>query len=100
MEEVTEIDKVFRSFDKDQSGNIDSVELKDAMSALGIYVSKDSLKKLMEKADKDGSGTIEEKEFQSLMAELIHMRDSKQEIEKAYRMYDEEDTGKLELSHL
>ena len=54
----------------------------------------------MEKADKDGSGTIEEKEFQSLMAELIHMRDSKQEIEKAYRMYDEEDTGKLELSHL
>ena len=62
-EEIFEIDKVFRLFDKDQSGNIDANELKDAMTALGIYTDKDSLKKLMNKADKDGSGTIEEKEF-------------------------------------
>ena len=100
VEEVHEIDTIFRTFDKDQSGNIDSMELKDAMSALGIYVTKESLKKLMEKADKDGSGTIEEKEFQSLMAELITMRDIKWEVEKAYRMYDEEDIGAIDLKNL
>ena len=63
MEEVHEIDKVFHSFDKDKSGNIDAGELKDAMAALGIYVDREKLKHMMEKADKDGSGTIEEKEF-------------------------------------
>lgn len=60
-------------FDKDGSSTIDANELKDAMSALGIYAKdKDTLKKLMEKADKDGSGVIELAEFMSLMAELIH----------------------------
>ena len=67
-EETNEILKVFTLFDKDNSGNIDSAELKDAMRALGIYVNKESLKKLMEKADKDGSGSIERPEFLSLMA--------------------------------
>lgn len=77
-EECVEINKVFSLFDKDGSGTIDAWELKDAMRALGIFVSnKDEQKKLMEKADKDGSGTIEESEFLSLMAELIHKRDSK-----------------------
>ena len=37
-----EILKVFKLFDKDNSGNIDSSELKDAMRALGIYVSKEN----------------------------------------------------------
>lgn len=73
LEECDEIKKVFDLFDKDGSGTIDANELKDAMSALGLFA-KDigDLKKLMEKADKDGSGAIEENEFLSLMAELIH----------------------------
>jgi Ca2+-binding EF-hand superfamily protein len=75
LEELEEIDKVFHLFDKDGSGNIDSNELKDAMTALGIYCNKEQLRKFMDKADKDGSGTIEDKEFQSLMAELINRRD-------------------------
>ena len=54
----------------------------------------------MEKADKDGSGTIEEPEFLSLMAELIHKRDSKREVEKAFRMYDDDDNGTIDLTNL
>jgi Ca2+-binding EF-hand superfamily protein len=41
MEEVSEIKEAFSLFDKDQSGNIDVVELKDAMKALGIYMNKE-----------------------------------------------------------
>jgi centrin-1 len=99
-EECNEIIKVFTLFDKDNSGNIDSSELKDAMRALGIYVTKESLKKLMEKADKDGSGSIECPEFLSLMAELIDKRDPKREVEKAFRMYDDDDGGTIDLNNL
>ena len=99
-EETNEILKVFTLFDKDNSGNIDSNELKDAMRALGIYVNKESLKKLMEKADKDGSGSIERPEFLSLMAELIEKRDPKREVEKAFRMYDDDDGGTIDLNNL
>jgi Ca2+-binding EF-hand superfamily protein len=59
-EECAEIHKVFNLFDKDGSGTIDALELKDAMRALGIFVAnREEQKKYMEKADKDGSGTIE-----------------------------------------
>ena len=63
MEEVNEIQEAFSLFDKDMSGTIDVHELKDAMKALGIYMTKESSKTLMDKADKDGSGTIEINEF-------------------------------------
>ena len=99
-EEASEILKVFSLFDKDGSESIDSYELKDAMKALGIYVDKESLKKLMEKADKDGSGSIERPEFLSLMAELIERRDPKREVEKSFRMYDEDDGGTIDLGNL
>jgi len=54
----------------------------------------------MEKADKDGSGTIDQPEFVSLMAELIEKRNPKREVEKAFRMYDEDDGGTIDLANL
>ena len=54
----------------------------------------------MNKADKDGSGTIEWPEFLSLMAELIDKRDPKHEVSKAFRMYDEDDSGTIDLGNL
>ena len=46
-------------FDKDQSGSIDVVELKDAMKALGVFLNKDEIRDKMQKVDKDGSGAID-----------------------------------------
>ena len=54
----------------------------------------------MEKADKDGSGTIDQPEFVSLMAELIEKRNPKREVEKAFRMYDDDDGGTIDLANL
>lgn len=58
-EQKEEIDNAFLLFDRDNSGSIDIIELKDAMRALGIMQSKDKLKALMNKVDKDGSGSID-----------------------------------------
>lgn len=73
-EQRIEIENAFDLFDKDNSGSIDVVELKDAMRALGINQTKSAIKALMTKVDKDGSGAIDQNEFLALMAEQIELR--------------------------
>ena len=99
-EEVKEIKEAFDLFDKDQSLSIDVGELKDAMKALGIHLDKKQVKLLMEKADKDGSGSIDLEEFTSLMAEKIHARDTKDELKKAFWMYDDDEGGTIGFDNL
>ena len=48
---------------------------------------------MMKKVDKDGSGTIELVEFKRLMAERIGERNAEEEIKKAFRIYDDDDSG-------
>jgi centrin-1 len=54
----------------------------------------------MEKADKDGSGSIDLEEFTSLMAEKIHARDTKDELKKAFWMYDDDEGGTIGFENL
>lgn len=70
-EQKEEIVQAFYLFDKDKSNSIDIHELKDAMSALGIYMTKEETTGLMEKADKDGSGQLEMDEFIALMSQIL-----------------------------
>ena len=87
-------------FDKDQSNNIETEELKDAMRALGVQLNKEDLKTLMEKADKDGSGAIDFEEFLALMVQLIQYQNPKLEISKAFRMYDDDEGGTIDFNNL
>ncbi len=54
-----EIDDAFKLFDKDGSGNIDFYELRDAMRALGLQMTKDQVKEMMLKIDTDNNGFID-----------------------------------------
>jgi Ca2+-binding EF-hand superfamily protein len=99
-EQTDEIKSAFELFDRDESGNIDANELRDAMKALGIYLKKDAVKELMKTVDKDKSGTIEFVEFLELMQDKIRERNPVDELKKAFRIYDEDDTGKITFENL
>ena len=99
-EQEDEIRAAFNLFDKDGSGNIDIYELRDAMKALGVYLSKDKVKAMMKEVDRDGSGTVEYDEFRDLMKEKIKTRNSEEELRRAFRIYDEDDTGMIEFADL
>ena len=97
MEEYNEIVDAFNLFDKDGSNTIDVGELRDALKVLGIHMNLNEVKELMEKADKDGSGTIDLDEFLPLMASKFEARDQESEIATAFKAYDDDDNGRIEL---
>ena len=55
---VTDWQNCFRSFDTDNSGNIDKNELKTALSSFGYRLSDNLVGVLLRKYDRFGRGTI------------------------------------------
>ena len=92
--------QAFDLFDTDGSEKIDAKELKVAMRALGFEPKKEELKKMISDIDKDGSGQIDFAEFLDMMTQKMSERDSKEEILKAFRLFDDDETGKISLKNL
>merc|ERR1711991_476736 len=94
-EQKQEIKEAFDLFDTDGSGSIDSKELKVAMRALGFEPKKEEIQKMISDIDKDGNGDIDFEEFLGMMTAKMGERDSREEILKAFRLFDDDETGKI-----
>jgi centrin-1 len=81
-------------------GYIDSKELKVAMRALGFEPKKEEVKKMISEVDREGKGVIEFADFMELMTGKISERDPREEILKAFRLFDDDSTGKVSLKNL
>ena len=99
-EQRQEIKEAFDLFDTDGSGSIDSKELKVAMRALGFEPRKEEVKRMINEMDKDGSGTIDYPEFEEMMAAKMAERDPREEILKAFKLFDDDNTGKISFRNL
>merc|ERR1712202_98645 len=94
-EQLDEIREAFSLFDSDASGAIDVRELKAAMRALGFEVKNEELKKMVSDVDNDGNGTIEFVEFLGMMTGKMGEKDSREDIEKVFKMFDDDSTTKI-----
>ena len=99
-EQKQEVKEAFDLFDTDGSGSIDAKELKVAMRALGFEPKKEEVRRMIAEVDKDGSGTIEFPEFLDMMATKMAERDPREEILKAFRLFDDDETGKISFKNL
>merc|ERR1712162_79213 len=95
-----EIREAFDLFDTDGSGAIDAKELKVAMRALGFEPKKDEIRKMISDIDKDGDGTIDFDEFMMMMTAKMAEKDSREEIVKAFRLFDDDETGRITFKNL
>merc|ERR1711977_560225 len=91
-EQLDEIREAFSLFDGDQSGAIDIRELKAAMRALGFEVKNEELKKMVTDIDNDGNGTIEFSEFLMMMTAKMGEKDTREDIEKVFKLFDDDNT--------
>jgi len=87
-------------FDIEGTGTIDAKELKVAMRALGFEPSKEEIKQIIADADKEGDGNIEFEDFLNLMTLKYSERDPKDEIVKAFKLFDEDDSGRISFKNL
>merc|ERR1711927_102890 len=99
-EQVEEVREVFGLFDADQSGAIDCRELKGAMRALGFEVKNEELIKMVSDIDTDGNGTVEFKEFMGMMTGKMGEKDSREDIVKVFKMFDDDSTNKISFRNL
>lgn len=102
-----EIQEAFDLFDTDKDGAIDYHELKVAMRALGFDLKKPELLKLMRENDASGSGLMEWKDFERIctcftdtVTERVASRDPREEIRRAFALFDDDGTGKISLRNL
>merc|ERR1711977_521181 len=99
-EQMEEIREAFSLFDADASGAIDVRELKAAMRALGFEVKNEELKKMVSDVDNDGNGTIEFNEFLQIMTGKMGEKDSREDIEKVFKLFDDDSTNKISFRNL
>lgn len=79
---VVDWQNCFRSFDRDNSGNIDRNELKAALVQFGYNLTDDLIDTLMKKFDRAGRGTIYFDDFiQCCVSLQVYKLDSNQILE-------------------
>ncbi|XP_034969111.1 uncharacterized protein LOC118084009 [Zootoca vivipara] len=99
-EQKQEVREAFDLFDTDGSGTIDVKELKVAMRALGFEPKKEEVRKMVADIGKEGSGVIEFEDFLTMMTQKMSEKDTKEEILKAFRLFDDDGTGKISFKNL
>lgn len=99
-EQKQEVREAFELFDTDGSGNIDIKELKVAMRALGFEPKKEEIRKMIIDIGKEGSTHISFEDFLNMMTQKMSEKDSKEEILKAFRLFDDDGTGKISFKNL
>lgn len=99
-EQMEEIKEAFNLFDTNHSGTVDVREFKAAMRALGFELKKEEVKKMLSDIDKAPTEQITYEEFVSLTAHKMPDRDSKEEIMKVFKLFDEDDSGFITFRNL
>jgi len=101
-EEKRLIEKVFAIVDKDNSGSIDTNELKAMFAIFGVETDflSTAITRIMSNVDKDHDGMISPQEFYRLLSQKFEKGDPKKEIEEVFRRIDTKKDGKLDVEEL
>merc|ERR1711948_230638 len=100
VDEVEEMKEAFDLFDNDNSGAISVNELTAAMKSLGFDVKHAVVYNMVADLDSDGSGEIEFGEFLEVMCAKITDKNTMEEIDRVFKLFDKDRNGTLEADDL
>ncbi len=81
-------------------GHSQEISLQVAMRALGFEPRKEEIKKMVSEVDRDNSGRLTFDAFLALMGAKMAEKDTKEEILKAFKLFDDDETGKISFQNL
>merc|ERR1712151_1367357 len=99
-DEGEEIKEAFDLFDNDNSGAISVNELTSAMKSLGFDVKHAVVYNMVADFDSDGSGETEFGEFLDVMCAKITDKNTMEEIDRVFKLFDKDRNGTLEADDL
>lgn len=98
-EQVQEIREAFTLFDLDKDGMLTASEFKVALRSLGFELNKGDANKLFHD-NETSAGLMGWDDFHRILSERIAARDPMEEIERAFKLFDDEGTGRISLRSL
>uniref|UniRef100_A0A7S3N7S7 EF-hand domain-containing protein n=1 Tax=Euplotes harpa TaxID=151035 RepID=A0A7S3N7S7_9SPIT len=99
-DEVEEIKEAFDLFDTDGSGSIDPKELKAAMQSLGFEAKNQTIFQMISDLDKNRGNNIDFDEFLDMMTARMSDKDTREDISKVFRLFDDDGTGLITIKNL
>ena len=99
-DEVAGLKELFKSFDTDGSGTIDPKELRAAMQSLGFEAKNQTIFQMISDLDKNKSGSIDFEEFLDMMTARMSDKDTREDIAKVFRLFDDDTSGSITLRNL
>ena len=99
-DEIEEIKEAFDLFDSDETGAISIKELTAAMRSLGFETKNAVVYKMIEDMDEDGSGEIEFEEFLDMMTARISDKNTREDIERVFKLFDSNRNGQITLDDM
>mmetsp|Transcript_1464 Transcript_1464/g.1452 ORF Transcript_1464/g.1452 Transcript_1464/m.1452 type:complete len:207 (-) Transcript_1464:35-655(-) len=96
--EESDLVNLFKQLDKNGDGRLSTKEISDGSSILGLGSQLDVME-IMKNCDSDGSGFIDYTEFLTA-ATTWNKVIQKEELQRAFKLYDEGGDGQLSLSEL
>ncbi len=99
-DEIEEIKEAFDIFDVDKSGAISVAELLKAMTTLGFDSKNPAIFNMISDMDQDGNGEIEFEEFLDMMTARISDKNTKEDLERVFKLFDEDRTGEISVENL
>lgn len=97
---MEELKEAFHLFDTNHSGTIDAREFKAAMRALGHDIKKADVVQCFAEVDKDVSAALNFEEFVKIIGPRLKDRNSKEEIYRIFKLFDEDNTGRISFKNL
>lgn len=86
--------------DTKRCGEISSRDIKIAIKALGLELPRDQYIKLISGIERNQKGFVRKETFMKEMRKQLSRRDVKGDMIKAFQLFDEHDTGKIDFNNL
>jgi len=95
-----EYEEVFKLFDKDEDGKIESAEIASIVRALGLNPSEEQVQALIKKVDPKGTGQIGVDAVFTAMDGHGIENDSEEKILESFKIFDNQGNGKISATEL